>query len=62
MLRDEGPAYAHRLVEHGVTVTARRLPQCHGAAVPEVGAETERLTDEFLRATLCVPGADRLRE
>jgi len=55
VLRDEGSAYARRLIEDGVTVTTRRLPQCHGAALPEHGAETERLTDEFLRANLLRP-------
>ncbi|WP_432972213.1 alpha/beta hydrolase [Dactylosporangium sp. CA-233914] len=52
VLRDEGMAYARRLADDGVTVTVRRLPQCHGAALPENGPETERLTDEFLRANL----------
>lgn len=52
ILRDEGMAYASRLIDEGVTVTTRRLPQCHGAALPENGPETERLTDEFLRANL----------
>ncbi|WP_236791805.1 alpha/beta hydrolase [Amycolatopsis sp. GM8] len=51
-LRDEGIAYARRLIDEGVTVTMRRFPQAHGAALPEVGPETERLTDEFLRANL----------
>lgn len=52
VLRDEGGAYARRLVEDGVTVTMRRLPQTHGAALPENGPETERLIDEVLRANL----------
>lgn len=52
VLRDEGSAYARRLVEDGATVTMRRLPQCHGAALPEEVAEAERLTNEFLRANL----------
>ncbi|MDQ7905239.1 alpha/beta hydrolase [Phytohabitans sp. ZYX-F-186] len=55
VLRDEGSAYARRLVDDGVTVTMRRLPQCHGAALPENGPETERLTDAFLRANLRRP-------
>lgn len=50
LLRDEGAAYAGRLVDAGVTVTIRRLAQTHGAALPENGPETERLTDEFLRS------------
>ncbi|MFJ2951613.1 alpha/beta hydrolase [Streptomyces sp. NPDC087226] len=52
VLRDEGAAYARRLVDDGVTVTMRRLPQAHGAALPENGPETERLIDEVLRANL----------
>lgn len=55
VLRDEGSAYARRLIEDGVTVTVRRLPQCHGAMLPENIPETERLTDEFLRANLLRP-------
>jgi acetyl esterase len=55
ILRDEGMAYACRLIEDGVTVTTRRLPQCHGAALPENGPETERLTDQFLRENLLRP-------
>ncbi|GAA1835934.1 alpha/beta hydrolase [Pseudonocardia ailaonensis] len=55
VLRDEGIAYARRLVDDGITVTQRRLPQAHGAALPEVGPETERLTAEFLRANLLRP-------
>ncbi|MFE0358921.1 alpha/beta hydrolase [Streptomyces nigra] len=52
VLRDEGDAYARRLVDDGVTVTMRRLPQAHGAALPENGPETERLIDAHLRANL----------
>lgn len=52
VLRDEGAAFAQRLVEDGVTVTLRRLPQTHGAALPENGPETERLVDAHLRTNL----------
>lgn len=52
VLRDEGSAYAQRLVADGVTVTMRRLPQTHGALLPENGPATERLTDDFLRTHL----------
>ncbi|MDH6573722.1 acetyl esterase [Streptomyces sp. SAI-117] len=52
VLRDEGSAYARRLVDDGVTVTMRRLPQTHGAGLPENGPETERLINELLRANL----------
>ena len=52
VLRDEGSAYAHRLVDDGVTVTMRRLPQTHGALLPENGPATERMTDDFLRTHL----------
>ncbi|MFC4946732.1 alpha/beta hydrolase [Pseudonocardia sp. GCM10023141] len=52
VLRDEGNAYARRLVDEGVTVTMRRFPQAHGAALPEVGPATERLIDAFLRTYL----------
>jgi acetyl esterase len=52
VLRDEGAAYGQRLVEDGVTVTLRRLPQTHGAILPESTAETERLINEHLRTHL----------
>lgn len=52
LLRDEGLAFAHRLIDDGVTVTLRRLPQTHGALLPENGPETERLIDAHLRANL----------
>ncbi len=52
VLRDEGRAFAGRLIDDGVTVTMRRLPQTHGAALPENGPETERLVDQHLRANL----------
>lgn len=52
VLRDEGTAFAQRLVEDGVTVTVRRLPQTHGAALPENGPETERLVDAHLCTNL----------
>ena len=52
VLRDEGYAFARRLIDGGVTVTVRRLPQTHGAALPENGPETERLIDALLRANL----------
>ncbi|MFI5953906.1 alpha/beta hydrolase [Cryptosporangium sp. NPDC051539] len=52
VLRDEGIAYGGRLIDDGVTVTMRRLPQTHGAALPENGPETERLTNEHLRTHL----------
>lgn len=55
ILRDEGSAYAGRLVDDGVTVTVRRLPQTHGAMLPENITETERLTNEFLRSNLLRP-------
>jgi acetyl esterase/lipase len=52
VLRDEGIAYGQRLLDAGVTVTARRLPQCHGAALPENGPIIDRLTRDFLGANL----------
>jgi acetyl esterase len=52
VLRDEGLAYARRLVDEGVEVTVCRLPQCHGAALPETTATTERLINDFLRIAL----------
>lgn len=52
VLRDEGQAFASRLVEDGVTVTLRRLPQTHGALLPENWQETERLIQQHLRANL----------
>lgn len=55
VLRDEGNAFAQRLVEDGVTVTTRRMPQTHGALLPENWPETERLIDQHLRANLLRP-------
>ena len=52
VLRDEGLAYARRLVDDGVNVTVCQLPQCHGAALPETTATTELLIDDFLRVAL----------
>nr|BFE55584.1 alpha/beta hydrolase [Dactylosporangium thailandense] len=55
VLRDEGQAFAQRLVDDGVTVTVRRLPQTHGALLPENWPETERLVRQHLRANLLGP-------
>lgn len=52
VLRDEGLAYARRLVDAGVTVTTCSLPQCHGAALPETTAKTELLINDFLGVAL----------
>jgi acetyl esterase/lipase len=52
VLRDEGLAFAQRLGEDGVPVTVRRLPQTHGALLPENFVETDRLIDAHLRANL----------
>lgn len=55
VLRDEGNAFGQRLVTDGVTVTTRRLPQTHGALLPENWPETERLIAQHLRANLLGP-------
>ncbi|MBB4684360.1 alpha/beta hydrolase [Amycolatopsis jiangsuensis] len=52
VLRDEGSTYARRLVDEGVTVTVRRLPQAHGAELPENGPKTERIINDFLNTNL----------
>ena len=52
VLHDEGLAFAQRLLDDGVTITMRSLPQTHGALLPENGPETERLVDAHLRANL----------
>ena len=52
VLRDEGAAFAQRMVEDGITVTLRRMPQTHGALLPENLGETERLIIDHLRVNL----------
>ena len=49
-LRDEGLAYAARLVEAGVMVTTKIQPQCHGAILPETAAQTQGLIIRHLRS------------
>jgi acetyl esterase len=52
VLRDEGLAYAERLVRAEVATTVRQFRQCHGAALPENGPIIEQLSREFLRSHL----------
>lgn len=62
VLRDEGNAFGQRLVTDGVTVTTRRLPQTHGALLPENWPETERSSLSTFARTCWVRNRGALSE